>query len=287
MFCSATPALMNWLGQAVDEVGSTTPNPRSPVISTMSRVVRGGRRAGRRRTRSSSPRLQLGQRRGELLRRRRPVVPEHLVLHEGDALALDRVRDHARAACPARRQRRPQRRGSASWSWPSTSTHLPAERAPLVGERLQRQGLVGRSPRRLELVVVDDGDQVDRARGGRRTWPPPRSLPSSHSPSLSRTKVRHAAPRLAARQAMPGADRQAVPERAGRELDAGDARVADVPGEERAVLVVLAQPLDREEARTRPGRRRPPRRACPLLMIKRSRSGPARAVPGPPAARRA
>ena len=65
---------------------------------------------------------------------------------------------------------------AASWSWPSTSTTVPAEAPPLVGERFEGQGLGDRG-QALNFVVVDDGDQVvEPVVGGEEDRLPVRAL---------------------------------------------------------------------------------------------------------------
>ncbi len=244
MFCSATPALMNWSGQRADELlddaEPDVPGDQHDVPVRRGRGDQLGEEPGPHRP------PHLGQRAGQLRVVRRPVVPEHLVLHERDALALDRVREHA--ARPVRRPPARHRHGPAELLVVVAVDlgHVPAEGPPLVGEGLQGEGLLG-GGQRLELVVVDDGDQIGQPVVGREHG----RLPHAALVALAVAEQHVGAPRLVGvpgPPGQPGADRQAVAERAGGQLDAGDADVADVPGEERAVAVVLGQQRRVEEA---------------------------------------
>src|SRR3546814_19479648 len=72
---------------------------------------------------------------------RRAIMPEHLVLHEGNALAFRRVADdHARLPAPARGHVEPI--DQRVMVVPVDLGHMPAERAPLVGEGLDRKSVV-------------------------------------------------------------------------------------------------------------------------------------------------
>ena len=92
MFCSATPALMKFLGNRLAN-SSTTPQPKSPVIS-MTGSPRSAAMV------SSSIRmlrmLDLHNGLDQLLLIGVLVVPLHLVLHEGDALAFGGAADDGR-----------------------------------------------------------------------------------------------------------------------------------------------------------------------------------------------
>ena len=72
----------------------------------------------------------------QLLLVRRDAVPADLLLHERDALALDRLGDDERRlplGRPRRRRRRRRSAGSRGRRWSAR----PVERAPLVGDRLR------------------------------------------------------------------------------------------------------------------------------------------------------
>ena len=174
MFCSATPALRNCAGSA-SRKSSSTPNPRSPVMRKTPGIACGQcvRRAMKVSLTRRAPR---GRERGiELVAACRPIVPQHRVLHEGDALALDRVGDARTWAVPARAGRRRALASSARdrVRRPRTPSHPNARHLSANGSRASV------SPRlqALDLVVVDDGDEVVEPDGAPRRGSPPSSIP--------------------------------------------------------------------------------------------------------------
>ena len=88
-------------------------------------------------------------------------MPGGLALHEGHALALDRVgEDHGRHALAGhgRIERGIQRREIV----PVAAQHVPAEGLPFAGQVTQRHDLIGRAVK-LDLVPVHDGGEVIQA----------------------------------------------------------------------------------------------------------------------------
>src|SRR5688572_1790354 len=156
MFCSATPALTNCSGKRPAKP-SRTPKPRSPVI----RVMRSSASA-----RSFSAAMKASRTGGLQLRDgglifgalRRPIVPEHGVLHEGNALPLDGMAEHHGGPAPLP-GRDIERRGEREMVVPVDLLHVPVEGPPLVGERLELQRVRYRGER-LDLVVIDGDDEV-------------------------------------------------------------------------------------------------------------------------------
>jgi hypothetical protein len=123
--------------------------------------------------------------------------------------------------------------------------HLQAEGPPFVGEWLERHDLLGRAVL-LDAVPVDDRHQVVELVVGRGH----RRLPDRAFLAFA---VAHHHERAVGGAVVPAgqghsvADRQAVPEGAGGELDAGDA-LERVPGKAAPHLLVGLELLDREEA---------------------------------------
>ena len=96
-------------------------------------------------------------------------MPGGLTLHEGHALALDRVgEDHSRYALAghSRIERGIERREIV----PVAAQHVPAEGFPLAGQVTQRHDFVGRAVE-LDFVPVHNGGEVIEpelhGRGGR------------------------------------------------------------------------------------------------------------------------
>ena len=211
----------------------------------------------------------LGQRRGRVGGRQVAEVPRAGRLHVADALALDRVRDqHLRPLRRGRRQRRERAeqrrrcRGRRPRSRPSRRrgtcrrSARPPSPAPVSPSR----------PIRLRSTIAQTlpSPKCDAACAASHTWP---SF-SSWSPSSTQMRT-SARPRSRAAAAMPVADRQAVPERSGREVDARHASHVGVVAERAAEAGVLVQPRRAGSSRARPAAGR-----------RRRRSGPSRGSAG-------
>ena len=151
---------------------SKRPMPRSPVSAQM-------RSSSRARSVSAceegvphaAARSSFAQDARAVLLAQRAVVPHQLVLHEGDAVALDRARHTAHG--PSTGSRRAP--ASASWSWPAT-TSCASRRPRAWAERLEIEHVGGRAEA-LQAVGVDDQRQVGQAAGDRRGRSPPRPSP--------------------------------------------------------------------------------------------------------------
>ena len=123
---------------------------------------------------------------------------------------------------------------------------IPAERRPFVAQRRQHQRLVGARGRLPLVVVDDDADVFELLRGGEH-----RGLPDRALVVLAVGQQREDAEALAldpARQRHAAAERQAVAERAGGGLDAGQQVRRRMLGEPAAVLAIGVELFDREIA---------------------------------------
>src|SRR3569623_1610683 len=223
-----------------------TPKPRSPLTS----ITRGSCAAISPSARTKAARIRLLRAAAELQQRgfqlcplRAPVMPQHLMLHEGYAAPLDRVGDDN--GRPIRLRPRMERGAQGAMIVAVDALDGPAERSPLVRERLQRKRVLdGREA--LELVIIDDRTEVGEAmvRRKQRRFPDRPfvafAVAEQHEDALAAahaTKLhRHA-----------GADAEPMAERAGRERDARHILVADVARQVRSIAVMRAQLLDREE----------------------------------------
>ena len=140
------------------------------------------------------------------------------MLHERDALALDRLRDQdARSSVviPELPKRDPQRRVVVAVAGHDAAS----ERAQLGLEALEREYLL-RRPVRLELVAVDDDEQpADALVRGRLERLPVLPLLSSPSPVI--TTTRPPRPRCRLAQAIPRALEMPIP---------SDPEFASIPG---------------------------------------------------------
>src|SRR5215213_5463688 len=134
MFCSATPALKNLVGNRSAK-GSRTVKPTSPVTSTIRSSW--SARSISARTKASLKLLRVSdvrEREPVLLVGHRPVVPRDLPLHVADALAENRSGDQdvRRAVVGVELL---EFLGESGHVVAVDLVHIPAERAPALGER--------------------------------------------------------------------------------------------------------------------------------------------------------
>ena len=159
---------------------------------------------------------------------------------------------------------------SASRSWPSTSTHVPAERRPLLA-----RAAAGPAPRRCARSPATCCNRRRPTRLSSRwrapAWPLPRPSPRcTRRRSARRNAERHAGDPAGQRHAQ--AERQAVAQRARGDFHAGHAAGARMLGQRRAHAAVVLQLFGGKKPRSAsvaysalP--------ACPLLRITRSLPG--------------
>ncbi len=162
------------------------------------------------------------------------------MLHERDALPLDRVRDERLRRVPAGSESR-ERGAQFGVIVPVARLDLPAERAQLPLEITERQDLVGR-PVRLQLVAVDDDPEPAETLVRRRL----ERFPVLALLQLSVARHHHDDPFPSSRALPPGDAatlRDAHAQRARVRLDA---RNADV-----RVAVEAAQPAEAQKALAR------------------------------------
>src|ERR1700761_4454046 len=95
MFCSATPALTKRSGKRSAN-GSITLKPRSPTTSAILSCAAASATSSSMKASRIGRLPDLGQRLFELLGRGVAIMPEHLILHEADALAFGGVGDQQR-----------------------------------------------------------------------------------------------------------------------------------------------------------------------------------------------
>ena len=176
------------------------------------------------------------------------------MLHERDALALDRLRDERlrRVAALAEAGEDPAQRRVVV---PVGRLDVPAERAQLRLEVAERDDLL-RPLVGLDLVAVDDDPEARRAARGRRPGAPPSSGPpgAPRRPVITTTRPSRPSARFGERD--PAALRDAHPERARAGLDPGhaDVRVPVEPAEAAEPEQTLARDdAEREERRVQAG----------------------------------
>ncbi len=129
---------------------------------------------------------------------------------------------------------------------PVRFAHRPAERPPLVRERLQVQNVLHVSEA-LYFIVIDDHDKIVKPVLGReQNGLPVRAFVAFAVAQDGENAVRKSVPLGSQRH--PAGDRQSVAQRAGRKLDARNPVRRDVAGQPRAVDVEAVQPLQRKEA---------------------------------------
>ena len=170
------------------------------------------------------------------------VCHSTLILHEVHALALRGVRhDRSRPATA-----HPERLFELLMVVAVDLDDLPAERPPLVRERLEAEDVL-RAAEDLQPVAVDhDGDIAETVVRGHQCRLPVAALGAlaighdhEHPPVDAVEPVG---------QGPADAERQRVTQRPGGQLDAGDPVSRHMAAEVRAVLVVVVQPRQREVA---------------------------------------
>src|SRR5579884_3004561 len=246
MFCSATPAFTYWLGNCSMKPVSA-PKPRSPLTSMM----RSSSAASSLRARTKASRImrhrhvnaELTHRRDIFLASRRAVMPQHVILHEGDSATLDGVGDDA-----GRPVIGTLGEGGAKgiMIMAVDTERVPSERAPLRAERFEIDR-IGHAAERLQLVVVDNRAEIGEAMmAGEHRRFPDRALVAFAVAENREHALAAAEPPQVERHS--GSNAEAVAERAGGDFYSGHALVADVTREGRAVAIVRVERLDVEES---------------------------------------
>src|SRR2546423_7415313 len=169
---------------------------------------------------------------------RRLAVPLRVVLHERHALALDGVRHHQRRRA-LRGLGLVERLVDLRHVVAVDLDHRPAERLPLGDDGLEIEHLADEVVE-LDLVVVDDdGEVVERMIGmaepGRRHGRFPHLALLDLAVAEDAVDARGRARELGAER-QPERDREALPERAGGRLDAGQRDTVGMALERRAEL---------------------------------------------------
>src|ERR1700742_3261599 len=196
---------------------------------------------------SSATLIDLLGRGGRALGRQVADVPGARKLHIGDPFSLDGAGDDALRLRPGGGG---QRRGGGEDRRRVVAVdldHVPAEGFEAAGDRLDRVGLLG-GPVEAHLVGVDDRADVAEAEVGRRAGRFPdlalvQLLVAEQDPDPGLVVAAH--PR---RLRHPDPDREAVAERAGGAVDAGDAAHVGVVAERAAEPRVGVEPVGREVA---------------------------------------